>query len=145
MTRRISALLPILCLTMTTAAQTLSLDSCRSMAVGNNRQLAATRIQGDIALNLKKAARTKYLPHVTAIGGYELTSRRISILSKAQQGMLNSIGTTMAGGMAGSMADCLTEFVTQGIITPEAAMKMQQTLGQQAGSLPRLATSMGRQ
>lgn len=143
MTRRISALLPILCLTMTTAAQTLSLDSCRSMAVGNNRQLAATRMQGDIALNLKKAARTKYLPHVTAIGGYELTSRRISILSKAQQGMLNSIGTTMAGGMAGSMADCLTEFVTQGIITPEAAMKMQQTLGQQAGSLAEAGNQYG--
>ncbi|MGM9712968.1 MAG: TolC family protein [Prevotella sp.] len=143
MTIRISAILTLLCMTMPATAQHLTLDSCRSMAMRNNRQLSATRMQSKIALNVKKAARTKYLPRITAIGGYELMSREVSLLSRTQQGMLNNIGTTMVTGMSGSIADCLTSFVEQGLITPDAAMKMQQTIGQQAGTMAEAGNQYG--
>ena len=52
-------------------AQTLSLDSCRAMALRNNKQLNASKLKKDVAYNMKKSARTKYLPKVDALGGYE--------------------------------------------------------------------------
>ena len=50
----------------------LNLDSCRAMALRNNKQLNASKLKKDVATNLKKSARTKYLPKVDALGGYEL-------------------------------------------------------------------------
>ena len=62
-------------------AQTLSLDSCRAMALRNNKQLNASKLKKDVAYNLKKSARTKYLPKVDALGGYEWFSRGNSAIS----------------------------------------------------------------
>ena len=62
-----------------TQAQALSLDSCRAMALRNNKQLNASKLKKDVAYNLKKSARTKYLPKVDALGGYEWFSREISL------------------------------------------------------------------
>ena len=56
-------------------AQALSLDSCRAMALRNNKQLNASKLKKDVAYNLKKSARTKYLPKVDALGGYEWVRR----------------------------------------------------------------------
>ena len=39
-------------------AQALSLDSCRAMALRNNKQLNASKLKKDVAYNLKKSART---------------------------------------------------------------------------------------
>lgn len=47
-------------------AQTLSLDGCRAMALRNNKQLNASKLKKDVAYNMKKSARTKYLPKVDA-------------------------------------------------------------------------------
>ena len=66
-------------------AQTLSLDSCRAMALRNNKQLNASKLKKDVAYNLKKSARTKYLPKVDALGGYEWFSRDISLLTDGQK------------------------------------------------------------
>ena len=72
-----------LCCVWDAHAQTLTLDSCRAMALRNNRQLAVGKVQQDIADNIRKSARTKYLPKVSAIGGYELMSKQLSLLSAA--------------------------------------------------------------
>ena len=48
-------------------AQALSLDSCRAMALRNNKQINASKLKKDVAYNLKKSARTKYLPKVDAL------------------------------------------------------------------------------
>ena len=53
------------------AQQLLSLDSCRAMALRNNKELGMSRVKQEVAANLRKSARTKYLPHVSALGGYE--------------------------------------------------------------------------
>lgn len=66
-------------------AQTLSLDSCRAMALRNNKQLNASKLKKDVAYNMKKSARTKYLPKVDALGGYEWFSREISLLNRRSE------------------------------------------------------------
>ncbi|MBQ7513608.1 MAG: TolC family protein [Prevotella sp.] len=86
------------------AQQVLSLDSCRALALRNNKQLSISRVKQDVAANLRKSARTKYLPHVSALGGYEWTSREISILNNDQKSALNNLGTNLAGGIQGKLA-----------------------------------------
>ena len=44
------------------AQRVLSLDSCRQMALRNNKQLGVSKLKQDVAENLRKSARTKYLP-----------------------------------------------------------------------------------
>ena len=83
------------------AQQLLSLDSCRAMALSNNKQLGVAKIKQDIANNLKRSARTKYLPHVSAIGTYQFTSEEISLLSNEQKDRLSNLGTNMAGSLQG--------------------------------------------
>ena len=60
------------------AQRILSLDSCRQMALRNNKQLGVSKLKQGVAANLRRSARTKYLPHVSAIGTYEYTSESIS-------------------------------------------------------------------
>ena len=59
------------------AQRVLSLDSCRAMALRNNKQINVSKFKKDVAYNLRKSARTKYLPKVDAMGGYEWFSREI--------------------------------------------------------------------
>lgn len=83
-------------------AQTiLSLDSCRAMALRNSKQMGVAEVKQDMAKNLRRSARTKYLPHVSAIGTYQYTSEEISLLNDQQKTALSNIGTTAATGMQG--------------------------------------------
>jgi outer membrane protein TolC len=63
----------------------LNLDSCRAMALRNNKQINASKLKKDVATNLKKSARTKYLPKVDAMGGYEWFSKEISLLNDGDE------------------------------------------------------------
>lgn len=81
------------------AQQTLTLDSCRQMALGNNKTLSATKVQRTVAEQLRKAARTKYLPHLDVLGGAIFSSKEISILNSTQKGMLNNLGTNIGGAL----------------------------------------------
>ena len=88
------------------AQQLLTLDSCRAMALRNNKQLGISRVKQEVAANLRKSARTKYLPHVNALGGYEWTSKEISLLSDDQKEALSNVGTSvsnMVGNKAGEV------------------------------------------
>lgn len=90
------------------AQRLLTLDSCRVMALRNNKQLSVSKVKQDIAVNIRKSARTKYLPHVSAIGTYEHTSEEVSILNDGQKTSLGTLGTTAVGAMQPAMAG-LTE------------------------------------
>ena len=88
------------------AQQLLTLDSCRAMALRNNKQLGISRVKQEVAANLRKSARTKYLPHVNALGGYEWTSKEISLLNDDQKEALSNVGTSvsnMVGNKAGEV------------------------------------------
>ena len=52
-----------------------------------------------MAANLRRSARTKYLPHVSALGTYQWTSEELSLLNDEQKTSLSNLGTTMAGPM----------------------------------------------
>ena len=89
------------------AQQLLSLDSCRAMALRNNKQMGVQQLKQDIAANLRKSARTKYLPHVSAIGTYQFTSEEISILNNEQKGKLSHLGSNLAAPLAGGLGNGL--------------------------------------
>ena len=89
------------------AQRVLSLDSCRQMALRNNKQLGVSKVKQDVAANLRKSARTKYLPHVSAIGTYQYTSEPVSILSEAQKTEFSNLGTTIGTGLSQSLADLM--------------------------------------
>ena len=110
----------------------LTLDSCRAMALRNNKQMRISQVKQDVAANARKAARTKYLPHVSAVGTYEHTSREISLLNDAQKSMFPNLGTAMVTGMQPQMqglSQVLTQlggtFVQMGL----PAAQVQQTMG----------------
>ena len=87
------------------AQRVLNLDSCRRMALQNNKQLGVAKVKEGVAANLRKSARTKYLPHVSAIGTYQFTSKPISLLSGTQQAEFSSLGTAISGGLAHGLGD----------------------------------------
>ena len=77
------------------AQRILTLDSCLSMALANNKQLGAARIKQEMSKNLRKSARTKYLPQVNMVGGYVFSSKEISILSDEQKQHFSNLGSNM--------------------------------------------------
>ena len=105
----------------------------------NNKQVNVARLSKDVAINTRKAARTKYLPKVDAVAGYQFSSRDVNLLSKSQKNKLNNIGTStvnkVTGDLSGSMTDYITNLVGQGVITPDQAQQLGSLL-QQAGNGP---------
>lgn len=77
------------------AQRLLTLDSCRTMALRNNKQLSISKVKQDVAANLRRSARTKYLPHVSALGSYQYTSEEVSILNSDQKNFLTNMGTNL--------------------------------------------------
>ncbi len=125
------------------AQQVLCLDSCRAMALRNNKTLSASRLQLDLAHYTKKAARTKYLPHISALGGYELTSKPISLLSDDQKTQLSSAGTTVAGAIGSDLSNALTGLAQQGVLTPDQAQHLGSMFGQMGGKLSNAVDHLG--
>ena len=119
-----------------TAQRVLSLDSCRAMALRNNKQMSVSQVKQEVARNLRKSARTKYLPHVSALGGYVYTSKEISILSDEQKNTLNNIGTNLSNGIQGKVASYYASLPSalQEALAPAMA-KMGGDLTKAAGAL----------
>ena len=124
-------------------AQTLSLDSCRAMALRNNKQLNASKLKKDVAYNMKKSARTKYLPKVDALGGYEWFSREISLLNDGQKSTFSNIGSTVTGGISGGASNLMSQLVSQGMITPEIAQQIGGLLNEKLGPLQQQGNALG--
>ena len=116
------------------AQRLLTLDSCRAMALHNNKQMRVAEVKQDVAANVRKAARTKYLPHVSAIGTYEFMSREVSILNDGQKTALGSLGTTVGGAMQESLTGTLSQ-----LPQPQFA----QTLGQMGLSMEGVQQMIG--
>ena len=121
------------------AQRVLTLDSCRQLAITNNKQLGVARTKKEMASYDVKSARTKYLPHVDAMAGAELMSKEVSILNNSQKDALNHLGTNAVPVMGAKMTDIITGMVQDGTITPQMA----QQLGKQMGALSSTLTTMG--
>lgn len=71
----------------------LSLDSCRNLAIKNNKELRITQEKINAAHYNKKAAFTNYLPKFDIMGTYMRTQKEISLLSDEQKSSISNIGT----------------------------------------------------
>ena len=116
-----------------TAQRMLNLDSCRALALRNNKQLQVSNVKQDVAANLRHSARTKYLPHVSAVGSYVHTTREVSVLSDGIKGMLSNLGTSIASGLGNEMGNMIGSLPPQTLATlgqlglsPEALSQLTQ-------------------
>ena len=123
--------------------ETLSLERCRELALSNNKQLAISRVTADIAENAHKAAKTKYLPRVTGMAGYEHLSREISLLSDKQKETLSSLGSATVGKIGGQIGESITQLVQQGIISTQAAQRLGDVLGNITSPLSQAGNNIG--
>lgn len=143
--KKVIGLFACIVLSMHSFAQmTLSLDSCKAMALRNNKQLNATKLKKDITTNIRKAARTKYLPKVDALGGYEYMSKEISILNDDQKAAFGSFGTSMTTSFGTSMSQALTQLATSGLISPQTAKDLGTTLSALAPSIATAGDAFGK-
>ena len=140
--KRCIILLYVLVSVSTAHAQMLSLDSCVAMAVRENTQLKIAKIKADMATNTRKAARTKYLPNISATGTYMRTGKQLSILSEDQQNALSNIGTTLANNLGATMQNQQTMMqimqtaASMGInLTPQHIQQLQEPIANLAKSL----------
>lgn len=125
------------------AQKVLTLDSCRALALHNNKQINVSKLKQEMALNIRKAARTKYLPKVDAAGGYQYFSESISLLSKDQQSALNNLGTNLATTAGGSLTGMITGLVRQGIITPAVAQQINSMVNQVGAPMATTGNEIG--
>ena len=125
------------------AQRVLSLDSCRQLAIANNKQLSVARTNKEIAAYNVKSARTKYLPHVDALAGYELMSKEVSILNNSQKDALNNLGTNVMSKLGSTASDVFTKLVQDGAITPQMAQQLGEQLGTVSSSLAAIGDEFG--
>ncbi|MBP5712026.1 MAG: TolC family protein [Prevotella sp.] len=86
----------------------LTLDSCRAMALRNNKQMGVAKMKQEVSANLRKSARTKYLPHVSAMGGYVWMSREISLLDDDKKAALSNMGTNTATNLQSALSPLIS-------------------------------------
>ena len=126
------------------AQQVLSLDSCRAMAIRNNKQMGITQQKKSMAHYTAKAARTQYLPKLNVVGGYMFTSREISLLSKEQKTTLSNIGTALSGSVGADMSSVLTALTKDGVLTPSQAEHIGGAVGQMGSNIGSAINGVGK-
>lgn len=114
----------------------LTLDSCRAMALRNNKQMDVARVNQEVKANLRQSARSQYLPKVNAVGGYLWTSREMSILNDDQKSALGNMGTNTAT----KLQDALSPLTSA--LPAATQAKMAQDMGQFAGTLNHVGQSI---
>lgn len=86
------------------AQRFLTLDSCRAMALRNNKQISVAKMKQVANAYKRKSARTEYLPKVNAVGTYQYMSKSLSLLSDEQKEALPQLGTVIGTGLKERMA-----------------------------------------
>ena len=114
----------------------LTLDSCRAMALRNNKQMGVAKMKQEVNANLRKSARTQYLPKVNAVGGYMWMSREISLLNDDKKEALSNLGTNAAG----KLQSVLEPVVSQ--LPAAAQAKMAGDMGLFAGALNKVGAGI---
>ena len=125
------------------AQEVYSLQKCRELALQNNRQLKISNMTVDVAENTRKAAKTKYLPRVDALAGYQHFSREISLLSDDQKNTLNNLGTNTFGQLGGQIGQNLSSLAQQGVLSPQVAQQLGQLLSNVSTPLTQAGNNIG--
>ena len=125
------------------AQEVYSLQKCRELALQNNRQLKISNMTVDVAENTRKAAKTKYLPRVDALAGYQHFSREISLLSDDQKNTLSNLGTNTFGQLGGQIVQNLSSLAQQGVLSPQVAQQLGQLLSNVSTPLTQAGNNIG--
>ena len=83
----------------------LTRDSLCTLAVHYNKQLLMAEEQMDAAHYERKAAKTNFLPKLSAMGTYMYNQKEVSLLSGRQKEELKSIGSRLAGTLYERLGD----------------------------------------
>lgn len=83
----------------TYAQRILNLDSCRALALTNNKELRIGQEKINAAHYQRKAAFTNYLPKIDVMGTYMHTQKEISLLSDDQKQSISHIGTSTSAAL----------------------------------------------
>ena len=75
----------------------LSLDSCRALAIANNKELLISGEKINAAHYQNKAAFTNYLPNFSATGAYMRNQQEFSLLNSDQKAALSGLGNSISG------------------------------------------------
>jgi len=106
------------------AGQPLSLDSCRILAIKNNKELQMSSLKQEAAHWQRKSALTNYLPKISAVGTYQHTFRELSLLNDDQKDKLSHMGTTLAGAVGQGVQQGIADF-QQRMTSPEIQALLQ--------------------
>ena len=101
----------LLHLTFIVKAQTsLSLDSCRALALTNNKDLLISHEKINAAHYQRKAAFTNYLPNFSATGAYMRNQKEFSLLNNDQKTALSGLGSNLAGPIGQAAAGIIATY-----------------------------------
>ena len=130
--KKVFLLTILLSLTFIGKAQNfLSLDSCRALALANNKDLLISNEKINAAHYQRKAAFTNYLPNFSATGAYMRNQKEFSLLNNDQKATLSGLGTNLAG----PIQQAATEIVTA---HPELKPLIASLSGKLGAALPAL-------
>ncbi|NDW13213.1 TolC family protein [Bacteroides sp. 214] len=90
----LAVVLPAISLSLS-AQVYLDLDSCRSLAIANNKNLLIGNEKITAAHHERKAAATNYLPKISATGAYMRNQKEFSLLNDEQKSTLSNMGTIL--------------------------------------------------
>ncbi len=134
---RVAILGLLMSLPLTSEGQRLlTLDSCRAMALRNNKQMGVAKMKQEVNANQRKSARTQYLPKVNAVGGYMWMSREISLLNDDKKEALNNLGTNVTG----KLQDALSPLVSS--LPASTQAKVAGDMGLFAGALNKVGAGI---
>ena len=109
----------------------LSLDSCLSLAISHNKDLAIAQMKQEVSTLNRKEAFTHYLPRIEATGAYMRTEKELSLLSDEQKLALSNIGTTVGEAIGPVLQGAAMQ-------NPQMAPLMQQLGGMATSMVPAL-------
>lgn len=96
--KKVLTLILLFNLALTAKAQgVLNLDSCRALALVNNKELLISNEKINAAHYQRKAAFTNYLPNISATGAYMRNQKEFSLLNNDQKAALSGLGTNLSG------------------------------------------------
>lgn len=96
----------------------ISLDSCRTLAITNNKDLQIANEKINAAYYQRKAAFTNYLPNFSVVGTYMRNQKEVSLLNNDQKSGLTNLGTNASHRVEGALQQLHT-------VSPELAQKLE--------------------
>ena len=124
------------------AQQVLSLDSCRALAMANNKELLISQEKINAAHYQKKAAFANYLPKLDATGTYIRNQKELSLLSDSQKETLSNLGTNLSGALQSGVQNLIAQ--NPGLLQNPQFMQLVQAFGSidLAGPLNQVGNSL---